>query len=265
MYGLVEAELQPVDRLGIGGNRPPGPLDYGLTAIEDLSRFLADNPVIETDEQARQAKTYVDRMRSTLGDIEAERIKLTKPLNDELASINERFKSHHNTDAKKPGIFDKVFNELKKRIADFARKQEAEKARIAEEARRKALEAERIAREAEAKEREAIDNAKAGELGVDVTQVVVEADSRFADYQKAQREADRAEREVTERIGGGFSGRALSLRTKETLVLDSYNDAIKAIGPNEKIETAILSAARDYRKLHGKLPAGVRAETERTI
>jgi len=249
----------------IGGNNPPGPLDSGMDAVKDLSNFLAKNPVIETEEQARAAKTLVDRMRATLGDIEDTRIKLVKPLNDELSAINERFKSHHNTDPKKPGMFDKVFNELKARLTAFARAEEDRKAKIAAEAQARKDEAERLAREAEAAEREAIANARAGELGVDVTQVVIEADTRFAEFEKSAREAARAEREVNTRIGGGFSGRALSMRTEKTLVLESYGRAITAIGKNEKIETAILSAARDYRRLHKKLPDGVTEIEERKI
>ena len=66
------------------------------------------------------------------------------------------------------------------------------------------------------------------------------------------------------KLGGGF-GKAASLRTVETLHLDSYNLAIKAIGPHPKIEEAILAAAREYRKVHGVLPDGVSATQERKL
>lgn len=257
--------LQVADRLAIGGNNPPGPIESGKQAVADLSRFLADHPVIQTEDDAREAKVFVDRMRATLGEIEDARLTLVKPLNEALAEINELYKSHHNTDPKKPGSFDRIFNELKARITAYAKAEEEKRERAAEEARRRADEAAEIARAAEAKEREAIENARAGELGVDVTQVVVEANSRFAEFKKADREAARAERETATRIGGGFSGRALSMRNKETLVLLSYGKAITAIGPNEKIREAILSAARDYRKEKGTLPDGVEAQFTRAI
>jgi hypothetical protein len=61
---------------------------------------------------------------------------------------------------------------------------------------------------------------------------------------------------VAFRIGNG-SGKALGMRTEKTLVLESYSKAIKAIGPTPTIEEAILTAARAYRKLHGRLPEGV--------
>jgi hypothetical protein len=249
----------------IGDNQPPSPIDYGKIAVADLSKWLANNPVIETGAQAEQGKLFFDRINSTLGDIEAERVKLVTPLNNQVAEINGLYKSHHNTDAKRPGLFDKIFAELKSRLTTFARREEEKRARIAEEARQRAEESERIAREAEAKEQEAIANAKAGELGVDVTQVVVEADTQFTEAMKLAREAQRAERELNARISGGFSGRALSMRTKETLFLVSYARAITAIGPNDKIRDAILSAARDYRKLKGTLPDGVTAGFTREI
>ena len=87
---------------------------------------------------------------------------------------------------------------------------------------------------------------------------------RSADFQKADREAARADKATHVKIGGGW-GNSVSLRTKETLVLVSYAKAITAIGPNDKIRDAILSAARDYRKEKGHLPEGVSAETTREI
>jgi hypothetical protein len=249
----------------IGHNNPPGPIESGKIAMADLSRFLADNPVIQNEDQAREAKLFVDRTRATLGEIEDTRIALVAPLNQKLGEINELYKSHHNTDSKKPGLFDKIFNELRSRLTAYANVEEEKRARIAEEARLKVEKAERLAREAEQRELAVKNDAAVGEIGVDVGAAIAEADGAFSDYGKAVREAQRAERNVDVRIGGGFSGRALSMRTKETLILESYSKALKAIGPNDKIRDAILSAARDYRKLKGKLPDGVVAETTRAI
>ena len=66
------------------------------------------------------------------------------------------------------------------------------------------------------------------------------------------------------KIGGGFD-KSASLRNVETLHLDSYGKALKAIGPHPRIEEAILSAARDYRKQYGALPDGVTATVERKL
>lgn len=252
------------ERAVIGSNNPPGPIDLAMDTAVVLSRWLAERPLILDEDMARDGKLLLDRAKASAGEIEDARLKETKPLNEQLGEINARYKQVHNTDPKKPGMLDKVVSELRRRMTDFVAKEEAKRIAVAEAKRRAAEQAERVAREAEAKEREAIENAKAGELGVDVTQVVVEADSRFNDFKKADREAQRAERDARVRIGGGWMN-AATLRTKETLVLVSYGKAICAIGPNDKIREAILSAARDYRKEKGHLPEGVSVEITRAI
>lgn len=260
MNALVEVS----ERLSIGGNNPPDSLSFARDAMASLSEWMAEHPVIENEDDAREAKKLLDRARSCAGDIEAERDRLVRPLNDEIDAINARYKPVHNKDAKRPGSLDKVINELKARIGAFIKAEEDRREREAAEKRRALEEAEQLAREAEAREREAIANAQAGELGVDVTQVVVEADSRFADFKKAEREAARAERDAHVRVGGGWQ-KSVSLRAKETLILDDPIQAIRAVGVNEAIRDAILSAARAYRKIHNKLPTGVSSVTERQV
>lgn len=247
-----------------GHNNPPGVIDAARDTMAALSDWMKDRPVIETPEDAAGAKLMLDRAKACAGDLEAERVKLVTPLNDQLMEINGTYKPIHNTDAKKPGMLDRVVIELKARLSVFIKAEEAKRAAEAERLRLEAEQAEKLAREAEAKEREAIENAKAGELGVDVTQVVVEADSRFSEFKKADRAASRAEKAADVKIGGGW-GRAASLRTKETLILDDPFEAISAMGVSEKLEEAILSAARDYRVKHEKLPSGVSSKTERKL
>lgn len=241
----------------VGHNSPPGPIEDASNAIADLSKFLEAVPVIETEDQARQGKLHVDRTRATLGALEDARDAAVRPLNEQVKAVNTEFKA-----AREP--LEKVLNELRFRLTDFAAKEEAKRYAAAEIARLIAADAERAARMAEEREREVKENATFGEVA-DVGQAIVEADRAFADFEARTREAQRAERETNVRIGGGFSGRALSMRTSETLILKSYGQAITAIGPNPKIEAAILTAARDYRKLHGRLPAGVESVKERSI
>jgi hypothetical protein len=262
LHAEEQAASQALAR--VGHNNPPGPLEYARDTMAALSNWMAEHPVIASPDDAREAKKLLDQAKSCAGDIEAERDKLVRPLNEQIDEINARHKAVHNRDSKKPGTLDKVVNELKARLAVFIQLEEERREAEAEIKRKAAEEAERIAREAEAREREAIENAKAGELGVDVTQVVVEADSRFVAFKKADREAARAERDTNVKVGGGW-GRSLSLRTQETLQLDNYNKAITAIGPHPKIEEAILSAAREYRKKHGSLPAGVSSVIDRHV
>lgn len=248
----------------VGNNQPPGPIDYAKEAMVDLSNFLNETPVIESPDQASKAGLFIERMRKSLADVEDERTAKVSPLNKQVDDINAEYKALHNADRKKPGIADKLLNELRARLTVFAQAEEAKRLAIAEAARRAAEEAERVAREAEAKEREAVDNAKLGEC-TDVGAATMEADQTFSRFEKADRAAAIAEKGVPVRIASALGGNALSMRTTETLVLVSYNKAVRAIGPNDKIQTAILSAARDYRKLHGKLPDGVTDVKERKI
>ena len=249
----------------IGHNNPPGPVEAGMDTAVALSRWLAEHPAILTEDHARDAKILLDRAKSSAGEVEDARKRETAPLNEQLAEINGRFKYIHNTDKKNPGILDKTVAQLAARMTDWLARLEAEKIRLAEIARKAFEEKERIAREAEAREKEAIDNARAGELGVDVTQEVVKANEAFKDFELAGRDLARAERDADRvKVGGGWHN-AVGLKNKETLVLVSYAKAITAIGPHPKIEEAILSAAREYRKKHDALPDGVTATYERSI
>jgi hypothetical protein len=253
-----------VQQVAFGSNNPPGPVEHAQTVVDDINAWLADHPVIQTEEDAREAKPYLDRAKAAFDEMEDERDFKVRPLNERVSEINTTYKALHNTDAKKPGRYDRIVIELKARVGAFMVREE-EKRRVAAEAARIAqAELERVAREAEAKEQEAIRNAAAGELDIDLATATTEADTAFQEFEKSSRFAARVERDTKVKIGGGF-GNSASLRTVETLHLESYGKAIKAIGPHPKIEEAILSAARDYRKTHGALPEGVTATTERKL
>ncbi len=232
--------------------------------MQMLSDWMKDHPVIQTEDDARAAKPLIDRAKAAMDELETERDGKVRPLNDKVAEINAEYKAVHNTDPKKPGTFNKVFNELKTRVADFLRREEQKRLAAAAEARRLQEEAERQAREAVTREREALDNATAGELDVDVAAVTKEADAAFETFERQSRFADRAERDTKVKIGGGFDS-AVSLRTAETLHLDDPLKALVVIGVTDKIRDALLSAARDYRKLNGKLPDGVSSTKERKL
>lgn len=256
---------EPNPRLAMGNNRPPDALEMAQGTMADVATFLAETPVVDSHETAKRAGLYVERITKLFGDMEDERDKQVRPLNEQVAEINAKYKAVHNSDPKKPGSFDKVMAELRYRLTAYAKAEERKREEAAEVARVAAAEAERIAREAEAREQEAKSSADVGELGVDVATSIVEADRAFADFQRADRAVAIAEREVHVRISSSLGGRALSMRTKETLLLDDADAAFKAIGVTEKIREAILSASRDYRKLKGQLPPGVSSQTERSI
>lgn len=250
--------------MSIGTNNPPSPIEFARETIDGLSKWLSENPVIQTEEQAREAKVWADRAKNALRDVEGERVTLTAPLNERLNGINDTYKTLHNTDKRKPGTFDRVISLLRARIEAYLAEQEAIRQRAAAEAARLAADAERIAREAESREREAIENATMGEAGIDLAGVTQSADTAFAEYEKAAHKADIAERDQNVRIGGGFQ-RALAMRTKEVLTVEDPVAAITAMWPAEKINEAILSCARAFRNEIGELPPGVTARYERGL
>lgn len=259
-------DLPPIEqsRAVMGGNNPPGPIEMAETIMQALSDWMKDHPVIQTEDEARAAKPLIDRAKAAMDEIEAERDGKVRPLNDQVAQINVEYKAVHNTDPKKPGTFNKVFNELKLRVADYLRKEEQKRLAAAAEARRIQEEAEHQAREAEEREREALSNASAGEIGVDVAAVTQEADAAFETFERQSRFADRAERDTKVKIGGGFAG-AVSLRTAEILQVDDALKAIVVMGTTDRIREAILTEARAYRKANGRLPDGISATTERKL
>lgn len=248
----------------VGDNNPPGPIEMAESIMQSLSVWMADHPVIQTEEEARAAKPLIDRAKAAMEELEAERDGKVRPLNDKVAEINAEYKAVHNTDPKRPGTFNKIFNELKARVADYLRKEEQKRLAAAAEARRIQEEAERQAREAEAREREALENASAGEVGIDVASVTKEADEAFSTFERQSRFADRAERDTKVKLGGGF-GSAVTLRTGETLHVEDALKAIVILGATDRICEAILTEARAYRKANGRLPDGVSSTTERKL
>lgn len=245
-------------RAVIGGNNPPDPtpLERAEETAVALSGFLNETPVIENGEQCVAAKHLVERARASCAELEDERVALVAPINKQLASINGQYKAVHNTDSKKPGVLDRVLEALKERLTNYATNEEKKRAFEAEAAARIAEQAEAEAREAERIEQQAKMDAAVGVIDTGVAEAIKAADEKFTAFESASRFAKRAERNVTFRVGDGV-GKTLAMRTEKTLVLESYGKALKAIGPHEKIEAAILSAARDYRKKHGELPDGV--------
>jgi hypothetical protein len=241
----------------IGHNNPPSPLEYINEAIIDLAKFLLDTPVITDPVQAAEAGLLAERCRKTLQDVEDARKALTGPLNEKVKTINERFKS-----ARSP--LETVVAELRIRLTDYAAREEARRIRIAEDQRLAAEAAEMEARRAEEAERAAKANATQGEI-VDVANACIAADQAFSRFEKADRAAAVAERDTHVRIPSQLGGKALSMRTREVLTVDNALKAISEIGSNEKINEAILVAAREYRRTYGRLPAGISSATTRSI
>ena len=99
---------------------------------------------------------------------------------------------------------------------------------------------------------------------MNVAEVTKEADEAFKAFKAAERVAEIANVDTRFKVGGGFL-KPTGLRTNKVLVLIDVAKAIEVIGLTEKIQDAVLSSARDYRKLRGALPAGVTEIEERGL
>lgn len=237
-----------------GHNNPPSMIDTAGEVTASLNNWLTDHPVVENEDHARDAKVLLDRAKLCVKDMEAEREGKVKPLNLQVAAINDTYRQPR-------GLLQKVQQELLRRVTSFIAKEEVKRIKAAEEARKKAAEAERLAREAEQRERDALADAEVGAVS-DVAEAISEADEAFAEFQRQQRAASLADREAKVKVSGGFT-RSLTLRNKETLVVKDAIIAINAIGLTPDIEAAILKGARAYRTLHQELPPGIDSKTER--
>ncbi len=240
-----------------GGNNPPDMTVIATDTMHDISAWAAENPVIQTEESAKEAKLFIDRGKLAIQDLEDERDGKVRPLNEQVKEINFRYKSP------KEALQRTIF-EVSSRLSTFLREEERKRIAILAEARRIAEEAERRAREAEAAEQAAIGSVNSGELGIDIAAHVVASNDAIREAQVAARQAARAERETHVKVAGGFS-KAISLREKETLIVANAMEAIRCLGATEDIKEAIIKSARLYRKLNGKLPEGITVEIERGI
>ena len=240
----------------VGENNPPSQLEFTTETTTTLGIWLKDNPVVQSEDQARAGKLLVDRARLCVADLESERDSKVRPLNTQVKTINDSYRGPRET-------LEKVSQELLLRLDAYVKAEEAKRQAIAEAARQAAEEAERIAREAEAREQEAKDDVCHG-VEADVGAATVDADRAFRDYEQASITATRAEREATVRIGGGFN-RALSARNKETLSVKDPLKALAEIGYTEKILDVIMTEAREFRRKHDRLPQGVESIKERRL
>jgi hypothetical protein len=222
-----------------------------------LKAFIADNPVIQTAEEAQKAAAFIESTRKTLAAMEDERKPKVNPLNAALKSINEPYRI-----IREPleSLLKVLCTRWNKWDADERRRREAE----AETAR---LAAEEATRAAQALIDHANDAIAAAEVGAceDVGTAVVDAEAAMREANKLERVAGRAERNTNVRVASTLGGKALASRSRRVIVIDDPCAAIKAIGLTEKIVTALRQSAEAFEEAYGELPAGTRATYERSI
>ena len=237
-----------------GHNNPPSNIEFVNETEQALGKWLVEHPVILSEDEAREGKLLVDRAKTSLADMEDERDKKVRPLNEQVKTINEQYRAPKNS-------LNNTLNLLTERIHDFIRLEKKKREQEAEEARRKLEEAERVARQAEMAERDAKDSAASG-VESDVAAATQEADQKFQQYEKNLAEVARKEKEAERvKIGGGFR-RSLSIRTAEVLTVSDWKAAIQNMGMTEDLIEAILKSARAYRKATGNLPNGISSHRE---
>jgi hypothetical protein len=256
----AQREEKTMHMPSIGHNKPPNTKvirSLALAALQALSAFLRDTPVIRDAAEARLANEHCDSIQRTIKDIEAERKSLVEPLKTQAKSIDEQYRV-----IRQP--LEHALDTLKERLTQYViietRKREDEARRLREEAEAK----ERAAREAERLEKEAQANAEVGEC-TDVGEAIAAADAAFNAFTDAERAAAIAERDSQVRLRSMYGGRARTLRTSEVLHVVDASAALTAMGVTESIRDAILTSARAYRKLHGRLPAGISREEIRSL
>jgi hypothetical protein len=244
-------------RLSIGGNSPPDSIGHAKEAMQELSRFLADTPIIETFDQAKAAGAWIERTRIALKSMKDEQDEKTAPFTEKLNAIYAAYRS-----VRTP--LDKAFEVLKARVTAYNRAEEAKRKAEADRLAKIAADAEAAARAAEAAEQEAIANAEQGEL-TDVGQAITEAEDAFRDYSVANRAAQRAERESKVRIPSAMGGKALAMKSVEVFTVEDACAAIAIMGCSDDLKKQIIKDAKRFREATGELPDGVKSEYERSL
>lgn len=238
-------------------NNPPEVIDLASEVAQSVSDFMSFTPVVEDEVTARAMKLQIDRVKLCVKDLEAERDGKVRPLNEQVDVINSKYR-------KPRTMLGNLLSEMLKRVHDFVKKEEHIRQMVALEAERKAKEAEQAAIEAERIERERLDDAANGEVGINVAEVTADADEAFEAYEKAERQAIIAKKDIHIKIGGGLS-RAIGVKEREVLSVKEPFLAMMMMGVTPDIQEAILKSARAWRRVHGKLPDGIAVTMERHL
>lgn len=253
---ITSAEIITDPRLGIGGNSPPAPLDEARISFKALSDFVIANPVIETEDQARAAKRFLDQGARTIASIEDAQKAESAPLHAAWKEAIARYKPAL-------GHCERIVSIIKDRLTTYMRAEEDRRSQDAEQIRLAALKAEQAAADAARAEAEAQDNAEMGEF-TDVIAAMEASQQTASAAAKLNRQAIIAEKDVRVRLGGGL-GKTTTLRNKEILAITDPVKAIAEIGLTADISEAILKGARAFRKLRDRLPDGIVSEIDRSL
>lgn len=242
----------------IGHNRPPTAIEHAVSMFKSLDKFLNDNPVIQDQDAAIDAKLVFDRAQMTLTELEKEKEAESKPLHSAWQECLAKFRAPREN-------LERLFGILRQRMTDYAK---AEKRRLEAEAAERA----RIAAEAEAKmlaalkaETEAKEDAEVGVLDAKIGEAIQNTDAAYVAF----RDADAAKTQVekaAEHVGfkGGF-GNAVNLKTVKVPVIKDAAKVFAAVGATDDVKAALMKSARAYKKLRGSWPDGIEEVEESKI
>ena len=243
--------------VGQGHNNPPGPIESAKEAMAELSVFTENTPVIQNFTEAKEAAAYIERTRIALNAMEDERKPQADPLNAKLEAINKPYRL-----VRQP--LEKLYELVKSRLSKYNNAVEAARLKEAQRLREEAEAKEAAARQAEADEQAAILDAEQGEC-TDVGGAIARADEQFKGFQKADRAAATAERNVPVRIASVMGGKSLSMRTTEVFTVEDACAAITIMGCSDDLRKQIIKDAKRFREATGELPDGVKSEYQRSL
>jgi hypothetical protein len=254
---MAERDAYP-DRFATAGhNNPPNAIDSAQEAMAELAKFAEDNPAIQSFAEAKLYAGMIERTRVAMQDLENEREPQVRPLNAALKAINDRYRL-----VRQP--LEKLYDLVKARLTKYNNAVEAARLKEAQRLREEAEAAERAARKAEAREKDAMACADVGEC-TDVGGAIAQADVAFKGYQKADRAAATAERNVPVRIASVMGGKSLSMRTTEVFIVEDACAAITAMGLSEAARQQLIKDAKRFREATGELPEGITSRFERSF
>lgn len=263
---MTALALSDNHRAVAGGNNPPPDLPASIieakVTTKSISAYLADNPVVQTLDEAKLAKIFIDDAKEALKTMETERDGIVRPHNESVAATNATFKTVATP-------LKKLLDIALSRVDAFRKAEERRRAAEAAEARRIAEEAAHAAREAFEREAQAKLEAEYG-VFTDVGAAGEDADAAFLALEQANRAAKKADLASKVRIDNG-DGRALSARANEVLIVTDPLKAVVALIDAdsgrlpERVEHAIISSAREYRRFHGRLPLGIESSTTMSL
>jgi hypothetical protein len=172
----------------IGHNHPTDPIDDSLQAIADLydeARHFADGQAIDSEAMHDTVTALRDAIHEAGKAADALRVEAKKPLDEQIAAIQERFNPFIQP---KKGKVDQAKASLGELLAAWRKRIADEKAAIAAAAR---LEAERIAKEAQDAIRASAGNLAARE----------EAEALLVEAKQAEKQARRDDKAAASGLG----------------------------------------------------------------